>query len=491
MKLNREFFLIAMLSFLMLSLSLVNAQSFSVHVQPINKTIRQNGIASFKITIINGPEYNHIRLVPINDPSKWSFVHTTPDYIYLSGLNLQPNETVSFNLFVKTQYSPSSQIEPGSYAIALKLKSDSGFVVQKLLPIDVLPFTPTLEDYTTYISMNADLPNVIDPREMNYLTVSFTNKANFPLLALKLKINSSIFSTSKIISLDANGRNQFKFLINLSPRIKPQSGLLSVKLFTPSNQLITQLDVPYRILNYSQFKQESSVKRGFLKRSITLRIRNMGNAPGKAEVKYPVRLFASWFTSADGASYKFIDGKRYLVWTFDLKPNEQRVVSVNENFTPLFIVILLALLGYVFYYFFIRNPIVVKKEAHIIKLKEGGISELKVFIHIKNRSAKVFENVVLLDKLPKIAEIDKTIKAGTLKPSKIIRHSVKGTVIKWEIGTLDKFEERIINYTIKSKLSILGWFKLPSAAVKFKHKNTTFVTKSNSVRLEVPKPEEK
>ncbi len=473
--------------FILLSLS-VHAQAFSVNVNAINNTIKQNQVASFKITITNGREPIHVRIVPINEPSKWASVYTDPAYPYLSGLNLAPNETKSFTLFVK----PQPTIRPSNYALLLTFKGDSGFVVQKIITLQVNPFTPSVEDYDTYLTMNVNAPQNIDPRIDSKIVVSLRNKVNFPLLALKLKVNSSLLNTERITSVDANGNTNEVFIINISPKTKPQSGLFKIQLLSPANELIKEFDSPYSVIPYIDFRENKTLEKGFLKSKVVLSVRNFGNSEGKGSISYRTNWFKAWFTHSNPkGTLKHLSSGSVLSWTFTLKPNEQKVVVITENYVPLFLIVLLLLLAYAFYYFVIRNPIVIKKEARIIKLKEGGISELKVFIHIKNRSAKVFENVVLLDKLPKIAEIDKTIETGTLKPSKIIRHSVKGTVIKWEVGTLDRFEERIINYTIKSKLSILGWFKLPSAAVKFRHNGKLYITKSNSIRLEVPKPEEK
>lgn len=472
---------------ILLSMS-VHAQAFSVNVQPINNTITQTGKASFKITVVNGQDSVSVRIVPINEPSKWLSIYTDPAYPYLSGLNLAPNETKSFTLFVK----PQPTIRPSNYALLLTFKGDSGFVVQKIITLQINPFTPSVEDYDTYLTMNVNAPQNIDPRKVSKLVVSLKNKVNMPLLALKLRVNSSLLTSNRITSVDSNGNTNEVFVINISPKTKPQKGLFKVQLLTPSGEVIKEFDSPYSVIPYIDFKESKTLERGFLKSKILLSVRNFGNSEGRGSVSYKTNWFKLWFTHSNPeGTPKSSSLGRILSWTFTLKPNEQKIVVVTENYVPLFLLVLLLLLAYAFYYFVIRNPIVVKKEARIIKLKEGGISELKVFIHIKNRSAKVFENVVLLDKLPKIAEIDKTIETGTLKPSKIIRHSVKGTVIKWEVGTLDRFEERIINYTLKSKLSILGWFKLPSAAIKFKHKNKLYVTKSNPIRLEVPKPEEK
>ena len=112
----------------------------------------------------------------------------------------------------------------------------------------------------------------------------------------------------------------------------------------------------------------------------------------------------------------------------------------------------------------------VKKESEVLKIEDQGVSHLKVLLHLKNRSNKPVDEVKLIDRVPPIASIDRDFAMGTLHPDKVIRHEHKGTILKWNISTLDPYEERIISYNIISKLKIIGGVTLPNAVVKFKGK---------------------
>ena len=91
----------------------------------------------------------------------------------------------------------------------------------------------------------------------------------------------------------------------------------------------------------------------------------------------------------------------------------------------------------------------------------------------------------LIDVIPNIAEVEKSLDIGPLKPEKVVKRSSRGTILKWDLGVLDKFDERIVSYKVKSKLSILGWFTLPAAIVKYSIKGKEFKVKSRKVRLGV------
>ncbi len=77
------------------------------------------------------------------------------------------------------------------------------------------------------------------------------------------------------------------------------------------------------------------------------------------------------------------------------------------------------------------------------------------------------KNIKISDKVPHLAEVLKDFEVGVLHPSKILKHPSKGTIIKWEIEQLDAGEERIMTYSVQTKLSILGNIKVQGAIAKF------------------------
>jgi len=118
-------------------------------------------------------------------------------------------------------------------------------------------------------------------------------------------------------------------------------------------------------------------------------------------------------------------------------------------------------------------------------MEEGGISEIKILLHVKNRSNFTIDEIDITDTIPHIGEMDKEIQIGTIKPVSIAKHKRIGTIVKWQIISLEKYEERIITYRIRSKLSILGGLILPAAKLKFKEKGKDRVVKSSKLKLNV------
>ena len=141
------------------------------------------------------------------------------------------------------------------------------------------------------------------------------------------------------------------------------------------------------------------------------------------------------------------------------------------------------IIGFIIYYL-LRSPVVIRKEAFTVGITDEGISEIKVLLHLKNRTERKFEKAVLIDRIPDIVVVSKEIAPGTLPPTSVYRHEKEGTIVKWELGIIEKREERIISYRIKSKLAIIGGVRLPATLLKFyDNRANALATKSNTYRV--------
>ena len=128
---------------------------------------------------------------------------------------------------------------------------------------------------------------------------------------------------------------------------------------------------------------------------------------------------------------------------------------------------LLAAVILVIFYWLVRSPVMLIKKASTKKGTEAGaLSEIKITLEVKNRSEKPLQNVLVSDIVPTIANVEKSLDLGTLKP-KEIKHTKKGTIVVWSIAELDAEEHRLITYHVRAKLNILGTFSLPRATAEF------------------------
>ena len=79
-------------------------------------------------------------------------------------------------------------------------------------------------------------------------------------------------------------------------------------------------------------------------------------------------------------------------------------------------------------------------------------------------------------------DIEKSLELGTLKPQEV-KHTKRGTLVKWKLSEIDPKEHRLITYKVKSKLKIVGALKLPRAKAFFGRKGRKKVAFSNAFRI--------
>ncbi|MBN2367544.1 hypothetical protein JXC34_00870, partial [Candidatus Woesearchaeota archaeon] len=163
-----------------------------------------------------------------------------------------------------------------------------------------------------------------------------------------------------------------------------------------------------------------------------------------------------------------------------LEPGESKTVIVTESYRIPFVILIIAIIFAILYYK-LKSPVKIRKGISDIKIVEGGVSELKVMLSITNTSKKRIKNVNIMDYVPNIADISKEFVEGTLRPSQVLMHKTKGTVLKWGLEEMAPGEDRLVSYNIKSKLSIIGNFRLPRAKVIFKLKGKEVHAYSNSL----------
>ena len=194
---------------------------------------------------------------------------------------------------------------------------------------------------------------------------------------------------------------------------------------------------------------------------------NPGNVRNTQIVKDPVSLWMLPLIRSEGKSVKE-DGQRYLAWEVALNPNESVNIPVIINYRIL-VYLAIALLLFALFYFYAQSPLSLTKTATTVHGEEGTLSEIKITLELRNYSKKPIKNVTVIDLVPSIANVDKSLELGTLKPHET-KQTKEGTKVAWSLAELDAHEQRLITYKIKAKLNILGTFSLPRASTEFERK---------------------
>lgn len=478
MKITKVFLMI--LSLVLVCSSIAYATSFSIKTTAVENKILIDEKASFIISITNLGETTDTYKLSLG--IDWGAL-TDPPKDWISGVDVEPQKIVNVSLSL----TPSKDLPIGwCHKVKLTVKSQkTQEAADEILDICISSGIGMQNQYAPGASI-ADItiePKHIDPRENFVITLYLKNGNRLNLSGLKIKMDSDVINKEDIITLNPLEQKALKYVFGIDPYTAPRTDELKVSLVW-GDAIINVQKESYDIAGYSTFTSSKETKKQFLKNIDYYTITNDGNV--KKTESFKVKISALyWLFVATNPKAKVVseDNIRYLKWDLTLEPQEKATIRVVTTYRPFWSITALIIIAIIAYYIF-RSPIVIRKRAVVVATEEGGISELKVIISVRNRSNKTFDDVRIIDRVSNIAEVLKEHYLGTLAPSKVLYDTKKGTILKWDLDTIDKYEERIITYKIKSKLSVIGGFNLKPTIVKFRDTSgKDYFSRSNSVTI--------
>lgn len=440
--------------------SVVNA-AFEINIEP--KSIMSNEIYSdetavYTLTIRNtGSGVDRFQVYSL-DPS-W-IVTTEPNSVVVS-----PGKSEKFDILV---YPTAGVREAGKYSIGFQVKSNNDGSL-KSVERQLVIRSNSDRQYSPAVSTDVRIGEngVVDPRVGIPVRIFFTNRNPLDLGTLEIVLEGKYISDSFSLELGPLGEVIRQFSYPLDPYTAPGKDTLAIRIYY-NNEVISDKRIEYDIqANQLFFTREENASSKFLYSEYAVLLTNYGNIPSSEIFTYELSKTKNMFTKAN------LEGmfeKGELKFSVSLDPAESREILIVTNYRPFFFTTLVLFILFILFttaYYLFRTPILVSKKAEVVAERDGGTSEIKIMINIRNRTPKVLENIKVVDVIPDITEIEKEFSIGTLKPSKIIRHSKKGTLIRWDFPSVEGYEERIITYRIHSKLGIVGSLELPSATVRF------------------------
>lgn len=459
----------------------VQAADFNVNVEPINDNIYATESALFNLTITNqGAEEETYK---ISSNVLWDLTSDPlPDYF--SGMKVGPNEKDSTLL----KFSPPARITGGSKQLNLDIEDGSGEKITIPIAIHIKAIGYGPQGYVPFVMTSLIVePVKINPQNKFTAKVKLKNGnvLNLSEVSVELTTKKDLFYKKRVVDIDPLEEKTETFVISMNPLTEPTEDTL-VAIISYQDTYFKPAQESIEVVPYENLVEEKKADKSFLKTRHTIELINKGNTEFAELYKVETSLFENLFTGTKpDAKMMTEEGERYVVWEIVLEPGQKITLEHTENYRPLFAVLFIAILSIVLYYVF-RSDVAVDKSAEVLEVEEGGISKIKLTLNIKNRSRKKLDHIKIIEKIPNIASYVKEDYLGTLKPNKVLRHDVKGTLLKWDIDKLEGYEERMITYKIKSKLSILGTLKLSPAIAKFKNKKGKItITHSNRYSLKM------
>ncbi len=466
-------FLFYLTAFLVITTA-AQALTFEADMQAVKDTIYPDEIAVFSVSITN------------NHPATDTFTIATPEYDWILDTNEQigmiaPGETREALI----ELVPKPGTASGAHAIRIKVRSANSLDFKEFTQLVTLrSLNSSNRTYVPSIFLSVDTPDTVDPREGMPVSVYLRNRNARNYEKIDVELQSDLFTktfSTALGPIGLEGEKTTKVTIPLDPITAPGTHPLTVKVYV-DGQAVNSAEAEYVIGSFDTVVRSAQTTGRFFKHTTTYTARNEGNTPVRLELTHKTSFLKALFlSSANDYDIRSADDGQQAVFEATVQPNESITVAVTENYLLLFIFAILVILSIISYYVF-RSPIVAHKEA-TIRGGGDGVSNIKVRLFIRNRSAKAIHNLHVVDKVTSMADIVKEQQLGTLHPTKVVKKKGHGTLIRWDLDTLDAFEERIITYQVATQLQLVGDVYLPAMKVKFDQRGRERTTFSNEVNI--------
>ncbi|MBI2660339.1 hypothetical protein HYX07_04215 [Candidatus Woesearchaeota archaeon] len=324
-------------------------------------------------------------------------------------------------------------------------------------------------------------PRKIDPREEFTIRIGLNNQNVLNYENLTIKVESNLFRDELNVPLGPKEEKVVEVIKRLDEMTSPQEDRLVVAMFMDQRMIVNPVVEEFEVKEYLH-QEELPEESSFLK--IRKGVKVISNNPDyKGVVKIGTSALESFLLSTSPrAEIVKEDSKQYLVWEVKLGKDKTMNIYRTKNYRPIVVIAILAAAAVILYFLF-RSPIVVSKSVANIGMSEGGISEAKIVVRVRNRSPDPITDIEVMDSLPHIAHVEKELSIGSMQPHAILKHPKKGLMIKWIIEMVEPGDERVLSYRMKSRLSILGEFSLPAATARAKIGNKVIISNSNRVTV--------
>ena len=473
-KINRFFILIVAF---FLFINAANAASFEVKVTSIKDKIVVDEVAEFNIEITNNFDTNEEYTIKKAGYPFWD-MYTEPLQNPIT-LKVPAQSSSSIKLFVDPLYITSVDTYTLEIGVVLERLSEE----QKVpVTIGIKSTEPLISGYIPTVLGSISIePEVIDPREPFTVRIVLNNQNPINYSNLTVKIESSLIREEIHTPLGPKEDKTLEISRNLDSMTIPQFDRLAVSVLLDGRIIVNPIVKEFEVKAYMT-EEALPQDQSFLKIRKGIKVTS-NDASYKGTIKIETAPIKNLFvTTSPRAETVREDNKQFLVWQIELGKDNTMTVYVTENYRPVVVIIALSIAAIILYFLF-RSPIVVRKGIANVGMSEGGISEAKVVVRIKNRSGSQLTNIEVMDNVPHIAHVEKEVSIGSMQPHAILQHPKKGLIIKWMLETLEPGDERVLSYRMKSRLPILGEFNLPAATARCNARNKVVISNSNRVTV--------
>ncbi len=469
-------FFIFIIGFVLL-LNIAYAASFDAKVAAIKDKIVVDEVAEFDVVIQNNLATDEEFTIKKAGYPFWD-MYTRPLQSPIT-LRVPAQSSGSIRLFVAPLHITSVDTYTLDTAVILQRTGEE----QKApVTVGIKSTEPLIGGYIPTVLASVSLSQKkIDPRNEFIIKIALNNQNVINYTNLTLKLESNLLKDEAYFALGPKEEKTSEIRKKFDDMTAPQQDKLTIAVFKDDRLIVNPIVNEFEIIEYVS-AEDLPKEQSFLK--IRKGIKVLSNNPDyKGTLKIETTPIKNFFlTTYPRAETAKENGMYYLSWQVKVGKDKTMGVYTTENYRPLVVIFVLAIAAIIMYFLF-RSPIVVRKIIANIGMSEGGISEAKVVVRVKNRSPNQITGIEVLDHVPHIAHVEKELSIGSMQPHAILQHPKRGLIIKWNVETLEPGDERVLSYKMKSRLAILGEFNLPAATARTKIGNKVIISNSNRVSI--------
>jgi len=473
---NKTTFFVLIALFCLLP-NLAYAASFGAEATAIKDKIVVDEIAEFDITISNYLDTEEEFVIKKAGYPFWD-MYTKP-LQNPATLKVPAQGSASIRFFVDPLYITS--VDTYTLGVGVVLER-TGEEYKVPITIGIISTEPLIGGYIpTVLASISVSPEKIDPREEFAVRITLNNQNVLDYPNLTIRAESNLFKDELHVPLGPREDRTVELRKKFDDMTPPQEDRLVVAIFKEGRIIVTPIVKEFEVAEYST-QQEIPKEQSFLKIRKGIKVTS-NNLEYAGTVRVETTPIKSLFTSTSPRAESVKDGdKHYLVWNVKLNKDRTMIMYTFENYRPIVVITALAVIAIVLYFLF-RSPVVVRKGIANVSFSEGGVSEAKVVVRVKNRSSKQIANIEVIDSLSHIAHVERELSIGSMQPHAVMQHPKRGVMIKWTIESLEPGDERVLSYKMKSRLPVLGEFNLPAATARAKVGNKVIISNSNRVSV--------
>lgn len=427
---------------LLLFVSIVNAATTEVTLNPRESHVLPGKNAVFTITIKNNDIEGKTYTLK---PTDLNWLEDTKT-LYVSG---ESSEDIQFS------FTPLSDLKPKNYGINMLIESERD-KIETFLPVKLLR-------YDEIIDVKLLTAEEIDPRKESQIILNVKNKYRVRFDNLDIAISSPVFKEQRTISIMESEEKNESFNVIFKDAT---SGPYGVRVMIKSNDVVLfDQNVEVTIEKVGYLKEEILENKKLLLTERTIKKINEGNSIAEEIYEIEMNLLQLWFTdyNPEPDEIKIANKKYFASWSLDIAPNETFIIKSKTNYrVPLIYLLVILIIIYLSYKWKIKSLAITKKVMVIQSGKESVI--MKIVISIRNRTNRAIKNIKITDK---ISSVRKEPHEFTLKPTKTGKAG-NITALFWDIPYIGKKQERLISYKVECKIH--NKLLLPKASVKFEDK---------------------